>query len=53
MEAEEEKGRGKKGKMALRTVKYVIELTEKICEIWKKECKKHEKKTLKREQAGA
>lgn len=29
MEAEEEKGRGKKGKMALKTVKYVIELTEK------------------------
>lgn len=52
MEAEEEKGRGKKGKMALRTVKHVAELTEKICGIWKKGRKKH-KKTLKREQAGA
>lgn len=29
MEAEEEKGRGKKGKMALKTVKDVAELTEK------------------------
>lgn len=29
MEAEEEKGRGKKVKMALKTVKDVIELTEK------------------------
>lgn len=43
MEAEEEKGRGKKGKMALRTVKHVTELTEKICGIWKKGRKKHKK----------
>ena len=30
--------------MAFRMVKDVAELTEKICGIWKKECKKHEKR---------